>query len=234
MTGIVVAMMSRAPSSPGKTRLRTPLGVGELDGLGAALLADTASAIMRAGLGPLTVLYTPPESRREFERRFPKAKLIPQRPGDLGARMHGAFEDLCTDGVRGVILVGSDLPTLPTEHVSAAARSLDDASREVVVLGPAADGGYYLVGLKRPHPELFVGPEWGSATVLDDTVSLAARANLEVRLLPPWYDVDTADDLQRVALARAGHDGRKTREWLATAPAELRERLGLQPRRATR
>jgi glycosyltransferase A (GT-A) superfamily protein (DUF2064 family) len=91
---------------------------------------------------------------------------------------------------------------------SAAAR--DDS----VVLGPAGDAGYYLIGMNRPHPELFERIEWGTDQVLAQTRAAAKRERLEVQLLEPWRDLDTADDLARVT--RSDDAAPRTRAWMRT------------------
>ena len=109
------------------------------------------------------------------------------------------------------MLIGSDLPTLPSSHLSAAFEALEAGAD--LVLGPADDGGYYLIGMSRPTPAVFEGIAWGSARVLQATRAAAAAPGLRVHEIAPWYDVDTAEDLARVASGRepAPH----TRRWLA-------------------
>jgi hypothetical protein len=91
-----------------------------------------------------------------------------------------------------VVIIGSDSPTLPREHVTAAFERLRQAD---VVLGPATDGGYYLVGMRGRCWPIFEGIEWSTPTVLADTIDRVRQAGAKLALLPPWYDVDTAADL---------------------------------------
>ncbi len=115
-----------------------------------------------------------------------------QGPGDLGRRMATAFADGFAAGAGAMVLVGSDIPAL-TEAVLAAA--FEALGRADLVLGPAADGGYYLVGLRLPRPELFTGVAWGSAGVCAETLERAATAGLVTVLLEELRDVDRPEDL---------------------------------------
>ena len=104
---------------------------------------------------------------------------------------------LLADGHRAALLIGSDLPTLPYAYVAEAARALAESAADVV-LGPAEDGGYYLIGLAQPASALFEGIAWGTDGVLEATRARARGLGLREHLLPPWYDVDTAADLDRL------------------------------------
>jgi glycosyltransferase A (GT-A) superfamily protein (DUF2064 family) len=113
--------------------------------------------------------------------------------------MHAALEHLL--GARrceSAILIGTDSPLLTAQHIAAARESL--ATRGGVVLGPADDGGYYLIGMRTPYVDLFQGVEWGTASVLTDTLRIAERLAIETRLLRGGYDVDTIEDLRRLEL----------------------------------
>ena len=94
------------------------------------------------------------------------------------------------------ILIGSDIPLLTSDHLHEAYETL--ATTGGVVLGPADDGGYYLIGMRMVHSELFEGIAWGTSSVLTDTLRIADRAGIEARLIRPAYDVDTIEDLQRL------------------------------------
>jgi hypothetical protein len=109
--------------------------------------------------------------------------------------MARAFARSFAAGFGPVLLRGSDVPDLPAAVVSEAHAVLA-AGQAQVVLGPATDGGYHLVGLTEPQPALFRGPAWSSSTVLTDTLRLARQLGLRVHLLPPWLDIDTYDNLR--------------------------------------
>jgi rSAM/selenodomain-associated transferase 1 len=121
---------------------------------------------------------------------------VPQVEGDLGTRMRAACTHLLeTLNCDAAILIGSDIPLLTGDHLREACETLATTG---VVLGPADDGGYYLVGMRTVHSELFEGIAWGTSSVLTDTLRIADRAGLEARLIRPAYDVDTIEDLQRL------------------------------------
>jgi uncharacterized protein len=140
-----------------------------------------------------------------------------QRGADLGSRMANAVDDLIRPDGGTVMILGSDSPTLPAETVDQAAERLKDCP---VVLGPSADGGYYLVGTTRADLPIFDRIAWGESTVLAETLRRLRESAIDASLLPMWYDVDTADDLAWMAehiqwLARAGEEiPRRTAEFL--------------------
>ncbi len=124
-------------------------------------------------------------------RQFEGYELWPQPTGDLGGKLTAWFEFASATDDR-VLVIGSDSPTLPLEFIQDAITALDHNDG---VIGPAQDGGYYLLGLRRPHPRLFEGIEWSSPRVLSQTLARAAEQQLRVVQLPPWNDVDDFDDL---------------------------------------
>ena len=222
----VIAVMARAPSSEGKSRLIRDLGTDEGASLRLALLRDTFESVS-AIAAEKAVLYTPPDRDAEIRSVTPfEALFLPQRGSTLGERMDAGARDLLASGFDAVVLVGSDLPTLPPAHVSEA---LDILSRvgEVLVLGPAEDGGYFLIGLTRSHPEFFEHIPWGTPLVLQRTREAAETLGIPVATIPLWYDVDSASDLRRVCHRPEQPDGgaRYTRAWLAAAPLAVRARV---------
>jgi len=118
--------------------------------------------------------------------------FLPQAAGDLGERMRGAFESAFQAGAARVVIVGTDCPHLSAQVVATA---FDRLAESDVVLGPATDGGYYLIGLRRPAPELFARIPWGSSAVLEETLGASEAANLSTVLLEPLPDVDRPEDL---------------------------------------
>src|SRR5262249_472880 len=118
-------------------------------------------------------------------------RLVEQSAGDLGQRISNFFAYAFLSGAYSVVLIGSDSPTLPLSFVEWAFAELEQAD---LVLGPATDGGYYLVGAGRPVPPVFANIPWGTRQVLHGTMALVQKAGLRLALLPPWYDVDTLDD----------------------------------------
>ena len=123
--------------------------------------------------------------------------LLPQRGDKFGERLYFAVEDLLQCGFESVCLIDSDSPTVPAENFSEAVMLLS-ASEDRVVLGPSDDGGYYLIGLKKPHKHLFEQIDWSTECVLNQTMQRATEIGLEVNLLPVGYDVDDASSLRRL------------------------------------
>lgn len=117
----------------------------------------------------------------------------PQRGDDIGCRMAAAFQQAFAAGNRHVILVGSDCPALTAAILHSAFNKL---KRLDLVLGPAMDGGYYLIGLNSPCPALFTGLSWGTGMVLAETLQKAEEQGLSVNLMDTLYDIDRPEDLR--------------------------------------
>ena len=214
-----VVVMARAPWTGGKTRIQAGDAHAHA-ALREALLLDTLDAVRSAAVGDVLVACDPPsETERMRTTIGGGSDLFAQRGESLGARMAHAFEDAFRLGYESVLLIGSDLPDLPARVLSAGWTWLARA-RGQVVLGPAADGGYYLIGLTRPHPELFEGIEWSTGTVLQETEAIAARLGLASNRVDQWWDVDTADDLERLSHSATG-GAERTRAWILRHGAEV-------------
>lgn len=180
-----------------KTRLAAEVGTDHACRLYAAFLADLVSRFRETGDHRI-LAYTPDSpTAREFFQDLSSGDFTcwPQPDGPLGVRLSHCFETQLRNAGR-VIVIGSDAPNLPVELVSDAKLNLSDSD---CVLGPATDGGYYLVGLRRPCPEIFTNIEWGGPRVLEQTVQRVQSAGISLHLLPPWYDVDTPGDLQMLS-----------------------------------
>lgn len=230
-----VVVFARAPE-PGrvKTRLSPALRPDEAADLYRALLLDTVDVVRSAG-AELVVAFTPGSARRALERLLgPRHRLLPQPPGDLGDRLEGILSSI-QGGRRPVCVVGSDCPGLTPERVREAVVALESVP---VVLGPALDGGFYLLGLSGPAPGLLRGVPWSTDRVLDAVRSRCAARGLSVHELGAERDLDTPDDLfEWFAVARASN--RETdypRTWrilhsLMTPRrvAELQDRLPESP-----
>jgi rSAM/selenodomain-associated transferase 1 len=153
--------------------------------------------------------FAPAEHEADFAALVADRFLLtPQGDGDLGQRLAAFFAQQFDIGARAVVVIGTDSPTLPVEYVEHAFAELANTD---VVLGPATDGGYYLIGCKPDHPPLFDNIAWSSGRVLADTIAALAESRWRLALLPPWYDVDTPEDWELLrghmaALRRAGID----------------------------
>ncbi len=141
------------------------------------------------------VAYSPPGSEALFrELVLPEVLLLPPRRIGLGYSLLHAAEDLLSAGYGGACLVNADSPTLPTSMLIEAVQALRTPG-DRVVLGPASDGGYYLIGLKQPYTRLFEDIAWSTERVFRQTVERAESLGLAVVTLPTWYDVDDAASL---------------------------------------
>ncbi len=139
------------------------------------------------------VFYDPKEAGEAMRAWLPAGRLRHQAAGDLGARLADAFARSFARGASRVAIVGSDVPSLTRGHVRAA---FDALERSDVVLGPAHDGGYYLVALREPQPRLFAGVAWSTPGVLAQTQARAASLGLGVEHLAVLRDLDTLEDLR--------------------------------------
>jgi rSAM/selenodomain-associated transferase 1 len=189
-----------------KTRLCPPLTPDEAATLHGSFVLDTLERTKAATAQfklPLDrYLACAPSSAHVFFKIMEERQgvnLIDQIGDDLGARMAQAFENLFARNYKHVLIIGTDVPSLPFEQYKQALTMLDSHD---LVLGPALDGGYYLIGLNRPVPDLFTGIPWSTEQVLKLTQEKAGALGLKIALLAPWRDVDTTDDLQ--ALVEAG------------------------------
>lgn len=218
-----LAVLARAPGAERvKSRLHAALGVEAATLLYRCFLLDgLEAAAALPGLASVLAV-SPPRAVPAMAALAPAGtRLIAQSGGDLGARMAHLVARLLGEGHGAALLIGSDLPTLPSAYLSEAARALAEGAADVV-LGPAEDGGYYLIGLARPAPALFERIAWSTDRVLESTRARARGLGLREYLLPPWYDVDTPADLDRLRhdLARPGPGARRTRRWLAAFAPE--------------
>jgi rSAM/selenodomain-associated transferase 1 len=212
-----VAVMAKVPGlETVKSRLHGAITPERAALLSRCFLLDGLDALATvAGIASL-VAYSPAWGHARMRALVPaRCRLVPQETGDLGERMRGLLEALLAEGHRGAIAIGTDSPTLPMAHVQEAADVLRAGAAEVV-LGPAEDGGYYLIGIAAPAPALFADIAWSTERVLGQTRDRAAARGLRVHLLRPWYDVDTADDLRRLRaeLASRADGPRRTRRCL--------------------
>jgi rSAM/selenodomain-associated transferase 1 len=183
--------------SPGqvKTRLCPPLSARDAARLYGQFLEDVLEEMARLPEMKIALAYTPASARPFFQNlATPGVHLVVQTGEDLGERLRQAFDWGFTQGAQTVLIRNSDSPDLPGSMVTEAREVLKSGQAQVV-LGPCPDGGYYLVGLRRPQPQLFHDITWSSPTVLADTLARAANLGLTVHLLPPWPDIDTCDDL---------------------------------------
>lgn len=193
------AVMVKAPrTGEVKTRLVPPLCAEEASLLSVCFVKDILANLLAAsGSVPADcyAAYSPAGSEALFRDFVPQQiRLLPPRSVGLANSLPDAIEDLIAAGYEGACLVNSDSPTLPTSLLIEAITLLR-APGDRVVLGPATDGGYYLIGLKHPHRHLFHDIAWSTESVYRQTAERAASIGLELVTLPAWYDVDDAVSL---------------------------------------
>ena len=238
--------MTKAPQAGRvKTRLVPPLTPEEAAELNKCFLRDTAAAISSAcsrrpvGDGRKMqfehagashseaataacgiAVYTPVGAESAYNDILPADfSLLPQRGDKFGERLYFAVEDLFKCGFESVCLIDSDSPTVPAENFAEAVELLS-TSEDRVVLGPSDDGGYYLIGVKKPHRHLFEQIDWSTERVLNQTMQRATEIGFEVKLLPTGYDVDDGASLRRLCNELLGEQGDdsaapSTRKFLA-------------------
>ncbi|HEX6718348.1 MAG TPA: TIGR04282 family arsenosugar biosynthesis glycosyltransferase [Pyrinomonadaceae bacterium] len=199
MTVCALGLMAKAPlAGEVKTRLVPPLTAHEAASLNICFLRDMAENINSISEASGLVVYTPTGSESAFDGVLPREfKLLAQRGASLGERLCNATDDLLRQDYGAVCLINSDSPTLPRSILIRASESLATEG-DRVVLGAAEDGGYYLIGLKHAHRNLFNDIAWSTSEVLARTRERAAEIDLPVEMLPPWYDVDDAETLNRL------------------------------------
>jgi|SRR6266702_3883145 len=234
-----LTVMAKVPR-PGavKTRLSPPLTPEEAAELNLCFLRDTTENIAAVVANETTlghrvaglIAYTPVGDEAFFEGKIPDGfALVAQRGHGFGERLLAAAEDVLACGYSSVCLIDSDSPTVPREAYELAVAELARPG-DRIVLGPAADGGYYLIGLKQPHTTVFERIHWSTETVAADTRERAREAQIELVELPLWYDVDdnsTLDTLRAELLADMapgfatlpGYAAPHTREFLLSHDA---------------
>jgi hypothetical protein len=151
-----------------KTRLAPALTLERAAALCHSFLLDTVDLVIRVSRCRVIIVYTPREASQVLRDIVKEPiELMPQSSGNLGSRMSNVFKYLFMRGYESAVMIGADSPTLPLSHLRAAFAALE---RKPVVLGPSLDGGYYLIGLRAPQPELFKGIAWSTNQVLSQTI----------------------------------------------------------------
>jgi uncharacterized protein len=191
-----LVIFARAPI-PGKvkTRLMPIYSAEEACAIHLALLGDVLEGALRAvgGRAAVTLAWSEPADAAAALGDLPAGvRVATQSGGDLGERMALAIQSEIRAGRKRVVILGSDAPTLPGDHIAAAFAALRKAE---VVIGPSRDGGYYLIGMSRLHLPLFKNLRWGTGEVLGATRARLKKAGTSFVELGPWHDVDTPEDL---------------------------------------
>ncbi len=203
MTANALVIFAKWPL-PGqvKTRLCPPLRPDQAAELARYFLLDTVERVSRIEEVQVWVAYTPADSEARFRTLLPASvRYLPQRGTNLGERELNIFIDLFEKEATRVAIMGSDIPSVPLAYLRSAFDLLKIPNCDAV-LGPSRDGGYYCIGAPagRPAlPALFEHIEWSTEKVMQQTLRQARLHNLNIRLIPRWYDVDTVEDMRKLA-----------------------------------
>ena len=177
-----------------KSRLAASIGEEAAFALYKDFICDVVDAVEKSGY-PLRICFHPANEKETVVSLLGSGYfLMPQPSGDLGKKMEHAFRWTFDEGFTRVLLIGSDIPDIPTPILREALESLKEND---IVIGPAADGGYYLIGFTKGSffPQVFHGIPWGTKAVLDMTMHILEEASYRINLVATWQDVDTVDDL---------------------------------------
>jgi rSAM/selenodomain-associated transferase 1 len=227
MQTVGVGIFCKTPAAGlSKTRLSPPLRPEECGQLSACFIRDLAATIhglsLQSEVTPYAV-YTPAGTEDRLRALLPAGfRLLLQCDGEFGTRLWRATRDLLDAGHAGAILVNADSPTLPASILRAAVMALQD---NVVVLGPAIDGGYTLIGVSRPHARLFEDIPWSTPEVYRLTVERAGEIGIPVVTLPLWYDVDDRATLRLLEAELAGERPSFAEADIRSAPAPATRRF---------
>ena len=181
-----------------KTRLIPTLSPEQAVTLYTAFLTDWCETLAKLANVDLVIAYTPAEAQSDLQVLIGDDVIyIPQIGADLGERLTSATQWAAKQGYTKILFVGSDSPTLPISYISQAIALLDSRN---TVIGPSTDGGYYLIGfsaeaLTTTVPHVFEEIAWSTADVFQQTVTRIREVAVTLGLLPPWYDIDTPEDL---------------------------------------
>lgn len=190
---LIVVAKRPAPGKT-KTRLSPPLTPELASGLYECFLFDTLDQMRRAGVAKCVIAYL--DEPEYFQGLAPDFELTSQEGHDLGSRLDNALSLYLSRGYERVVIMDSDSPTLPSAYLVQAFDIL--AQGADVVLGPCDDGGYYLIGIKKPAPRLLREVQMSTPTVAAETMALAKEEGLNLVTLPAWYDIDSVESLARL------------------------------------
>jgi rSAM/selenodomain-associated transferase 1 len=190
----LIVVAKRPAAGKTKTRLCPPLTPELASALYESFLFDTLDQMRQVTNSHHVIAYL--DEQDYFQRLAPDFELIPQEGHDLGERLDRALTSYLSRGYERVVIMDSDSPTLPPHYLSLAFDVLSDGAD--VVLGPCDDGGYYLIGIKKPTPRLLREVHMSTPTVAAETIALAKEEGLKLISLPTWYDVDDEASLSRL------------------------------------
>jgi len=195
MRSVIIVMVKAPLPGLAKTRLTPPMPQSDAASLALCFVQD----VVKSALGitqNVIVAFTPSEGRALLKASLPdNLHWVEQQGQHLGDRLISAIAYADSFGFSPIIVLGADSPTLPPTFIQQACQMLTVGPADIT-LGPTADGGYYLVGIRKPEPEIFHNITWSSALTLEHTMRNIKQLGLRLVTLEQWYDVDTFADLR--------------------------------------
>lgn len=189
----LIAVVKNPRPGAVKTRLHARYTPRQTAALYSGFVRDTLALAQTLPIHRRVIAYDPPGAEETVRTLCgPNWAYLPQIQRDLGARMHAALAGELERGASAAVLIGTDIPSLPPHHIQMA---FDLLKTRDIVLGPSTDGGYYLIGLSHPCPELFKNIAWSTPQVLAQTIAQVRARNHTLGLVPPWFDADTPEEL---------------------------------------
>ncbi len=215
-------VMCKAPTAGRvKTRLIPFLSPEQAASLAGSFAQDAVAKLYNSDSRAARFVAFAPDNGKAALKQIlpPQLHWVRQQGENLGERMHNALVSVFKQNIYSpLVMIGTDSPNLPPQYIDQAFALLSQNSSDVI-LGEAADGGYYLVGVNAPNSAIFADVEWSSPRAFEQTASNIRKINLRLYVLPVWYDVDTPEDLKRLReeLLRdeaAAQTAPNTIEWL--------------------
>lgn len=192
MTDCLIVFAKEPMKGKVKTRLSPYLSQTECLKLYKQLLANTLLLARNIKCGKRIIAYDSGDQNPSFLKKMASDfEFYRQKGRDIGERMFDAFKTYASIDAK-VVIIGSDSPDLPESYIN---RAFNELNENDLVLGPAYDGGYYLIGLKKPYRSVFNGIKWSSGSVFDRTLKNAKQSNLKTAILDFWHDIDRREDL---------------------------------------
>lgn len=192
-TSLIIFAKSPIPGKV-KTRLTPYISPTEAAELYKAFIADIGCNAHKLKCERITIAYTPSDAEVTFHSICGQSvDYLPQNGGNLGERMKNAFKHSFHKGSTRTVIIGTDSPTLPLSYIQ---KAFDILKEVPVTIGPTFDGGYYLIGLSEQNYTIFDDIDWSTSRVFGQTLTRIQSINKRLYMLPPWYDVDTPDNLE--------------------------------------
>jgi rSAM/selenodomain-associated transferase 1 len=216
-----IVFFIKDPSAGAKTRLAARIGGAVASKLYKCFVFDLLETLNELAI-PFELAFHPPDAA-ELQNVFGKSyHYVPQQGADVGRRMKNAFESVFKKGYTRAVLIGSDIPDLPSQFMADAFIALDTND---VVIGPAADGGYYLIGFTRAGfvRQIFEEIAWSTGSAFQQTIDILKKHTNKIFVLPKWYDVDTIDDIKPLLERNKTTEFRKGKTFSFLSQINLRE-----------